>query len=133
MQKHLYFICPTDYLETVIEASFLEENYFLTSLGNSLRLDSETLGEINGFIESKNINEITFVLSEDNRFFNKKDELKLQTISVHLNKKIRELRSQLSAWLIPGININALIYNRNTEVFVQADPDLFRLSTFCLN
>ena len=66
MKKHLFFICPTDYLETVINKVFRQENYFFTSLGNSIIFDAETMAEINGLIETKNITEITFVLSDNN-------------------------------------------------------------------
>lgn len=55
MQKHLYFICPTDHLETVINNTFKQENYYCNSLGNSIKFDSEMVGQINVLIETKNI------------------------------------------------------------------------------
>ena len=67
MQKHLFFVCPTDHLETVIDKHFDEENYYLTSLGNSVDFDSEIIEEINTLIEAKSITEISFVLSDTNK------------------------------------------------------------------
>jgi hypothetical protein len=67
MERHLHFICPTDYLEPTIESSFFEdENYFMTSLGNSLVFDDDNFEEIRAFIKAKNITKITFVLSNTN-------------------------------------------------------------------
>lgn len=67
MQKHLYFICPTDHIERIINKTFQQENYFYTSLGNSIRFDADMAAQINGLIESKNITEVTFVLSSSNQ------------------------------------------------------------------
>lgn len=67
MQKRLYFICPTDGLEACIDRTFRHENYYFTSLGNSLVFNAETVNEINELIETKNIEEVTFVLSDNNR------------------------------------------------------------------
>ncbi|MBQ4821850.1 hypothetical protein [Aquimarina sp. MMG016] len=66
MQKRLYFICPTDHLESVINKAFKQENYYCTSLGNSIRFTSEMVGQINALITTKEIKEITFVLSSNN-------------------------------------------------------------------
>ena len=66
MKKHLYFICPTDYLETVINGTFKQENYYITSLGNSITFDRKTVAAISKLVEKKNITEITFVLSDNN-------------------------------------------------------------------
>lgn len=66
MKKHLFFICPADYLEGVINSSFDHENYFVTSLGNSIQLSSDEVEEIKELIETKGIRKITFVLSADN-------------------------------------------------------------------
>ena len=66
MSNCLYFICPTDHLETVIEQSFNQAHYFYTSLGNSVVLNPETVGQINELVASKNIKQITFLLSRNN-------------------------------------------------------------------
>ena len=70
MQKHLYFICPTDHLETVITRTFKRDHYFISSLANSIELDQESVEYINGLIETEKINEISFILSKDNQMIN---------------------------------------------------------------
>ncbi len=67
MRKHLFFICPTDYLETAINSSFNHENYFSSSLGNSVCFTADSLGQIIEFIRAENISEISFILSCDNQ------------------------------------------------------------------
>ncbi|MEM8969577.1 MAG: hypothetical protein AAGE93_24380 [Bacteroidota bacterium] len=67
MRKHLYFICPTDHLEPLINNTFKQENYYCTSLGNSVKFDNDMVRQIDDLIETENIREITFVLSSDNR------------------------------------------------------------------
>jgi len=67
MKKCLYFICPTDGLETIIESSFNQENYFYSSLGNSIIFNENALRHTKSLICSIGIKEICFVLSDDNR------------------------------------------------------------------
>lgn len=67
MQKHLFFVCPTDHLEAIINDKFREENYYLTALGNSVAFNTNLITEINALIARKNITEITFVLSDNNQ------------------------------------------------------------------
>ena len=67
MQKHLYFICPTDHLEKVIDNTFNQEHYYFTSLGNSVIFDSNRIGWLSELLTTKNIHEISFVISDDNR------------------------------------------------------------------
>ena len=68
MRRHLYLICPSDHLEPVINNKFKRKNYFLTSPGNSIIFDSETLAELEDWLLDKGIQEISFVLSDDNQF-----------------------------------------------------------------
>lgn len=77
MQRHLYFVCPTDYLESTINHTFKQENYYWTSLGNSIVFDDDTVGGINALIEANGITAITFVLSDNNQIV--LDALKDQT------------------------------------------------------
>lgn len=67
IRKHLYFVCPTDSLETVISSCSKEENFYLSSLGNSIAFTEDMIAEINALVETNTISEITFVLSADNR------------------------------------------------------------------
>lgn len=66
MQAHLYFICPTDFLEPVINRSFKQINYYYTSLGNSIAFDSKTIHYLKDLIGKYHIKEISLVLSENN-------------------------------------------------------------------
>ncbi|MEM7379949.1 MAG: hypothetical protein AAF361_01980 [Bacteroidota bacterium] len=66
MHSSLYFVCPTDCLEPVINRSFGDTNYFYTSLGNSVVFDEDTVNHIKGLILKHNIKEISFVLSLTN-------------------------------------------------------------------
>ncbi|MFT7073820.1 MAG: hypothetical protein ACJAX3_002820, partial [Patiriisocius sp.] len=61
MKKHLFFICPTDYLEFTINQSFKDKNYYFTSLGNSVKFHSETMYEIKHLIRKYDIREISFI------------------------------------------------------------------------
>jgi len=67
MKKCLYFICPTDYLESIIEGRFQQKKYFYSSLGNSVTFGEHELRQIMKLIKTKNIREISFILADDNR------------------------------------------------------------------
>jgi len=67
MKKILYFICPTDGLESIINTVFPHENYYYTSLGNSVTFNQEVLKQTEKLIHRRKIEEITFVLADDNR------------------------------------------------------------------
>lgn len=66
MHRHLFFICPTDNLESVINVFFRQENFFCTSLGNSVTFKIAEMGQIKEMIIKHNIQEVSFVLSDDN-------------------------------------------------------------------
>jgi len=66
VKKHLYFVCPADYLETTIDRVFKQENYYVTSLGNSITFDRQTIAAIRTLVETKRITGITFILSDNN-------------------------------------------------------------------
>lgn len=68
MCNKLYFICPTDNLESIINSTFNYKNYYLTSLANSFTFNIEFKKEICSIIESRKINDITFILSDNNKF-----------------------------------------------------------------
>ncbi|CAL2091044.1 conserved hypothetical protein [Tenacibaculum sp. 190524A05c] len=67
MQKCLYFICPTDALESVINNSFNSENYYYTSLGNSINLNDRVIASLEDLIVDKRISEISIIIANDNR------------------------------------------------------------------
>lgn len=65
----LFFICPTDFLETEIMKCFSSDNYFLSSLGNNYHFDFENVAHIQTLICSKNITQVIFVSDFRNTFF----------------------------------------------------------------
>ena len=160
MKRHLFFVCPTDYLETVINKHFHQENYFVTSLGNSISFNSQVIEEINTLIEAKSITEISFVLSNNNKIImdalkseNLKslngleslyDRISDQTkrpifhnetafIGNYLNFKVQGLMPQLNNWLSDKVKVNAKIYQRQTNIFKETYTELIHLENFCLN
>ncbi|MEX0360904.1 MAG: hypothetical protein AB3N10_07935, partial [Allomuricauda sp.] len=66
MQRSLYFVCPTDCLEPIINCTFGDKNHFYTSLGNSVVFDKHTIDYIEPLILKQNVKEIYFVLSISN-------------------------------------------------------------------
>ena len=66
MQKNLFLLCPTDCLESVVNHVFRNENYFYTSLGNSIVPEKRTLEYIEELITKHHITNVYFVLSNDN-------------------------------------------------------------------
>ncbi len=67
MKKYLHFICPTDGLELCIKNELDGEHYFLSSLGNSMRFDEDVIEEIEELVITHDIDEICFVLSDNNQ------------------------------------------------------------------
>ena len=70
MCNKLYFICPTDNIESIINSKLNDNNFYITSLANSITFNHEFTKELYSIIESKKISEITFVLSDDNKIIN---------------------------------------------------------------
>lgn len=66
MHKCLHLICPTDGLESTINNRFNYDNYFYTSLGNSVVFDDNTVCQIKSLIKKHDIKEVSFVLSSEN-------------------------------------------------------------------
>ena len=85
MQAHLFFICPTDHLEPVINNSFKQRNYYYTSLGNSLKFDPVTLNRLKVLILTHDIKEISLILSDSNPII--KDALTEKDFTNTLNLK----------------------------------------------
>lgn len=165
MQAHLYFICPTDHLETIIDRSFKQRNYYYTSLANSLKFDEKTINYLKALIKNRNIEEITLVLSENNPIFrdalaNKgysevpdlRDlyrEITVQkeyankiwqkyncpyiVLSYYLNKKVRDLRLQLSNLAHGQLKIKGIVYDKEKSVFNEIYSDLICREYFSLN
>ena len=91
MFNKLYFICPTDNIESIINSKLNDNNFYITSLANSITFNYDFIKELHSIIESKKISEITFVLSDDNRLINdaleNKENKNIKSLD-HLNLKI---------------------------------------------
>ena len=122
MLKHLYFTCPTDHLETVISESFDQENYFLSSLGNSVSFSSEFVNEVSSFIKAHSINKITFILSENNRIIAKGDkynkEIEVKNFLKLNNNKSKEFRNSCEKFNFQNSNISYYLNLKNTLVLI---------------
>lgn len=94
MQKHLYFVCPTDCLEPVINKSCGNKNYFYTSLGNSVVFDQDTTMYLRQMLLKHNIQEISFVLSITNPIITdalkNQDFMDIRGLSNFYDKVIRQ-------------------------------------------
>ena len=92
MFNKLYFICPTDNIESIINSKLNDNNFYITSLANSITFNYDFIKELLSIIESKKISEITFVLSDDNKLINDALENKqfknIRSLN-HLNLKFR--------------------------------------------
>ncbi len=66
MQRRLFFICPTDCLESIINRTFGYNQCYYTSIGNSVVFDEDTTAQIERLIIKHNIQDIFFVLSNTN-------------------------------------------------------------------
>lgn len=62
----LYFICPTDSLEAIINNEFSTSNYYYASLGNSINLNNKTINSLEELIIKNGIVEINLILANDN-------------------------------------------------------------------
>lgn len=163
MQKSLYFICPTDCLETVINHRFKQKNYFYTSLGNSFNADNKTVERIQCVVQKHRIRKICFVLSNDNKiiedalhhqdfsdmnglrnFYAEISKQRKKTaiisknkqftmLSYFLNKKIQELEINLASILNFPIEIFAKVYDRDCDTFTPVYSNLVCLEKHQLN
>ena len=70
MNTSLFLVCPTDYLETVINREYAGVNYFYTSLGNTSPNDLKTMETIKDLIKRHNIMKIYFALQDNTVILN---------------------------------------------------------------
>lgn len=117
MSRHLFFLCPTDFLEPVINEVFGCGNTYLTSLGNSIAFDSQMTFEVNEMLRTRDIRNISFVLSDNNRIIS--DALGDKTFShiVDLKKFYRNIERQ----------------KRHCEEVWSSDYHQFLISSYFLN
>lgn len=120
MQKHLYFICPTDHLEPVINNTFKQENYYFTSLGNSIAFDTSMVWQLNELLQSKNIRDISFVLSDNNRIVSdaleKQDFSEITGLSNFYNQITRQKEYFKGVWQTYNRQFLILSYHLNDKI-----------------
>ena len=129
MSAHLFFTCPTDYLESIINNSFPEHHYFYSSLGNSVVFDLETVADLNALIEAKNISSINFILASDNRVVNtalsEHHTMQLEGL-IPFNRSIRQQYVQsFPTWKtasLPYLLICAHLKNKLNEIKIELYP-----------
>ncbi len=120
MGKHLYFVCPTDHLEHVIDTNLGYENYYVTSLGNSITFNPELIKEINSLIKTKSISEITFVLSDNNSVIldalRSQDFNNIRGLESFYNTITDRKRSIETLWQILDIRIPIISYYLDLKI-----------------
>ena len=97
MVNQLYFICPTDGIESKINGKFDHENYFVSSVGLSFSFNSEFLDELFKLIIEKNIDRVTFVLSDQNKIVTEIIDGKDYSIIQELNKSKSQVHKEFQA------------------------------------
>ena len=120
MYRRLFFICPTDNLETLINKNFRQENYFLTSLGNSVTFDIVLVGHIKDLILKKNIQQITFVLSDDNLILSNdkrsQELLQIDRIANLNNQIVIQQRYSEPLWLTRNDKLLIFSYHLRNKI-----------------
>lgn len=133
MHKCLYMICPTDKLESVIFHRFEGQKYFYSSLGNSVVLDKITLRQITALIQTEGINEISFVLSEDNLIV--RDAVRTQKFSDigGLKKLYNSIEQQKNQTIHPWQTCNQYAEFLSYYLTQRIEELQSRLQDFALN
>ncbi len=120
MQRHLYFICPTDHLESVINSTFKQENYYLTSLGNSIAFDTDMMVQMNELLHVKNIRDISFVLSDNNRILSdaleNKDYSQITGLSNFYNEITKQKEHSEGVWQTYNRQFLMLSHHLNDKI-----------------
>ncbi|MAJ32660.1 MAG: hypothetical protein CMC18_08490 [Flavobacteriaceae bacterium] len=118
--NRLFLVCPTDFLESKInEVNYNSNNYFYTSLGNSLNTDFKTLLHIKEILNKHSIDEVHFVLSPSNKII--LDALKGQRFSRIRNmgnfyKKINQLKAHKICKTQDGTEYLSISFYLNKKV-----------------
>ena len=120
MQKQLYFICPTDHLEPVIDDAFGQESYYISSLGNSIVFDDKLMELIKELIVSRDIREIFFVLSDENRIvldaFENQAFSEIKSLDHFYNQITRNKKQAKVLWRTWNRQLLVLSYHMNEKI-----------------
>lgn len=117
MPKCLYLLCPTDCLETIINNTFSDDNYFYASLGNSFVADTKSVACIKRLVEKHKIEKIRFILSTDNKVV-------LDALGEQYFSRMRRLR---------GFYLEMEKQNKRSEVLTQNRDREFSVISYYLN
>ncbi len=74
-KNYLFLICPTDYMENILNSTYREKAFFYTALGADFSWDNSTQLKLIELIESQNVTQIVFVVKSTNRFYQKTNAL----------------------------------------------------------
>ncbi len=115
-------ICPSDYLEPVIDKKLKGDKYFYTSLGNTVTIDKNTVEQIVAIVENNEVNEITFVLSEDNGFvsdaLNNQSFGEIRGLTEAYGQLLEYKKQVLNSWLLSNQRTIILSYFLNEKIKV---------------
>jgi len=120
MQKCLYLLCPTDCLESVINQTYRNENYFYSSLGNGFMVEHTTMEYIKKTIRKYEIQEISFVLSTSNHIvkdaLGAQDFLKFRGLSTLYGQLIKQKTYSELFWQTAYSELSLLSYYLNAKI-----------------
>ena len=94
MEKRLFLVCPTDFLEGIINQKFKSINFFYTSVGNSFCTDNKTIDNIKELVINHGIKNIDFILSLDNTFVSNTYSQEIKLRDTILNKYQQEIKEK---------------------------------------
>lgn len=113
----LFLVCPTDNIELSINSNFKGRNSFISSLGNTLSPKRSDLAEIAKLINEQDIQEITLVLSEDNKI----------VLDALNNQEYIEIRGLLNAYT------NIVNHKRDAKISWQTYDQQAMIISYHLN
>ena len=120
MRKHLYFICPTDHLEPIVNNTFKQENYYLTSLGNSITFDTDMILQVSELLQTNDIRDISFVLSHNNCIvldaLEKQDFSRITGLSDFYNQIARRRDHSEGLWRVNNLQFLILSHHLNDKI-----------------
>ena len=140
-----------DHLEPVVNSVLKGENYFYTSLGNSLVFDADLMSNICTLIESKLITDISFVLADNNKVvtdaFYKKDFSRIkwlksfyETISIHKEESkafdhhlINPLKLVLARHLTTKVSVLKKHLASSGLIHINIDAMIFKTESKCFD
>ena len=120
MQKRLYLLCPTDYLETIVNDAFSCDNFFYYSLGTSFTMEVNSIESIRKLVKKHHIQEISFVLSNNNHIVNdalgKQNFIKMRGLCCLYFQITKQKRYSDLFWQTDYNQFSILSYHLNSKI-----------------